>query len=119
MVNADAAANGTGNYSASSSGEEGEVDSRDLDRLVKLKRAAVKKSHARCQVVLPAGMQANVMYIYDFCSNKNPLWEHIGHTEVAPLPHSSTNRFKITDDLAKATIVQTGRRRRLSARRGS
>ena len=47
---------------------------------------------------LPAGTQPNVVRINALCSNENPLWEHIEYTEVAALPHTATNRFKITDE---------------------
>ena len=85
-------------YDQSSSDEEGD----GLDRLLKLSRGQRAKKHARCQVPLPAGTQVNVTHINTFCSNENPLWEHIGYTEVPSLPLTATNRFNISDDISKA-----------------
>lgn len=103
MVNADDA----GHYSASSSDEEREGFNRTLDGLIKVARGGRMKKHARNQVALPAGTQVNVTHIYAYCCNRNTddsmcVWEHIGYTEVPPLPHTATSRFKITDDLSKA-----------------
>ena len=83
-----------------SSDEEEEVV---IDTARKLECGRALKNHARVQVTLPAGMQPNVVHINTFCSDENnKLWGEIGYTEVAALPHTATNRFKITDDLVKA-----------------
>ena len=102
MVNAVNAHDDDVYYSSSSSDEEDETDNRPLDGSVKIARAERSKYHVRNQVALPAGTPVNVTRINAFCSNdENPLWEHIGYTEVPPLPHTATNRFKISDDIGK------------------
>ena len=89
-------------------GDEDEESSDEEEEIVtdmarKLECDSAWKNHARVQVTLPAGMQPNVVHINTFCSNENnKLWGEIGYTEVAALPHTATNRFKITDDLVKA-----------------
>ena len=89
-------------------GDEDEESSDEEDDVVmdiakKLECGGRRKNHARTQVTLPAGTQPNVVHINTFCSNeKNKLWGEIGFTEVAALPHTAANRFKITDDLVKA-----------------
>lgn len=89
-------------------GDEDEESSDEEEEVVmetarKLECDSAWKNHARVQVTLPAGMQPNVVHINTFCSDENnKLWGEIGYTEVAALPHTATNRFKITDDLVKA-----------------
>jgi hypothetical protein len=85
---------------SSSSSDEEEENVIDMSR--RLEYGRKRKKHARVQVKLPAGTQPNVVRINTFCANTNPLWGHIEYTEVAALPHTTANRFEITDDLVKA-----------------
>mmetsp|Transcript_14460 Transcript_14460/g.59003 ORF Transcript_14460/g.59003 Transcript_14460/m.59003 type:complete len:216 (+) Transcript_14460:1396-2043(+) len=89
----------TGDEDDESSDEEDEVV---MDTARKLECGSARKNHARVQVTLPVGTQPNVVHINTFCCNeKSKLWGEIVYTEVAALPHTATNRFKITDDLVK------------------
>ena len=95
-VNAD----DTGECSSRPSSDE--EDEPWMDVLRRLEHGRKRKKHARVQVTVPTGTQPNVERINTFCSKEKPPWGHIKHTEVPPLPHTATNRFKITDDLSNA-----------------